>query len=234
MTAAAIYLSRPPSADALYALIAKRVARDDDASLSHVETEVDEFITQFPNDPRIDVLRGYKERIGLDRLERQLQREMRTGGQAGAGLLPVEQLYLQAVGQAGNAPDKSLTMLESLIKLYGADLPAEPVEPPPKGNAKKAADRDAAIRTASVVQLARRRASALRADLAKQRKQQLAAVDERLAVAERLAHSNPQQAAAMYQAIIDLHTDDAWADKVVAEAHRKLAELSNSNKQSKK
>jgi serine/threonine-protein kinase len=87
LTGVALYLSRPQSADKLYASIDARVEGDDDASLGKVENEVNEFLRRFPEDPRADVLRSYQERIELDKLERRLQRLTRGGG-INTSLLP--------------------------------------------------------------------------------------------------------------------------------------------------
>ena len=121
MVGVAMYLSRPPSADKLYSSIAARVNSDDDASLGKVEDEVNTFLQHFSDDPRADVLRGYKERLELDKLERRLQRQKPGSGSTEVPLLPIEQLYLQAIGQAGSAPEMALVKLESLINLYGAE-----------------------------------------------------------------------------------------------------------------
>jgi serine/threonine protein kinase len=225
MVGVAMYLSRPPSADKLYSSIAARVDSDDDASLGKVEDDVNAFLEHFPNDQRANVLRGYKERIELDKLERKLQRQKPGNGPVNASLLPVEQLYLQAAGLAGSAPDKSLAMLESLIDLFGADVQIDPNGTDPSAAGKKNVGRDAAERAADVVQLAKRRLKTLRADLTRQRAQQLATLEERLAAAARLSATNPQQAAAMYRAMINLHTGEAWAAPVVERARGRLAEL---------
>jgi len=211
LAGAAVYLSRPATADSLYAKIATRVDGDDDAALGKVENEMNEFLARFPDDSRAEVLRSYKDRIELDKLERRLQRQTRGSGPFDATLLPAEQLYLQAAALSASSPEKSLAMFESLVTLYGAETTSE------KG--------DAAERTSDVVQLAKRRIERGRGELAKQREQQLAALDERLTAAERLAAKNPQQAAAMYRAILNLHEGDAWAAKVVETARGQLAEL---------
>lgn len=221
----ALYLSRPPTADKLYSSIATRVDGDDDASLGKVENEVHEFLDRYPDDPRANVLRSYNERIELDKLERKLQRQTRGGGAADTSLQPAEQLYLRAINLAPNSPEEALAMLESLVDLYGADLNDEPQGARPNTAGNQHPGRGASDRTADVVQLAKRRIETLRADLARQRKQQLAALDERLAAAERLSTTNPLQAAAMYQAILSLHRSDAWAAKVVDAARSRLAEL---------
>ncbi len=225
MGGAIVFLSRPPSADKLYAAISTRIDSGDDASLTNVENEVNSFLARFPEDPRAVLLRGYRERIELDKLERKLQRQTRGSGSVNRSLLPAEQLYLEAAGLAAASPEKSLAMLGALVDLYGADVPVAPKIASPGTTNRKNADRDAADRTADVVQLAKRRLPTLRADLAKQREQQLTALNERLAAAERLRATNPQQAAAIYRAILSLYEGDAWAAPVVDKARGALAEL---------
>jgi eukaryotic-like serine/threonine-protein kinase len=225
MVGVAMYLSRPPSADKLYSSIAARVDSDDDASLGKVEDEVNTFLQHFSNDPRADVLRGYKERIELDKLERKLQRQKPGSGSTEVPLLPIEQLYLQASEQAGSAPEMALVKLQSLIDLYGAEAPVDTKDGGPSGSNKRSPNRHAAERAADVVQLAKRRLTALRADTARLRAAQLATLEERLAAADRLSATNPTQAATMYRAILDLYGAEAWAAPVVEIARSQLTAL---------
>jgi serine/threonine-protein kinase len=218
----ALYLSQPPSADKLFAAIDARVEGDDDASLGKVEREVDEFLERFPNDPRAEQLRSYQERIELDKLERRLQRLTR-GGAINTSLLPAEQLYLAAVSRAPTSPDESLSMLQSLVDLYGPAASTETTKNGANGNDTKTDD--AASRTSDVIQLAMRRLKSMQPDVERQHKQQIAALEERLAAAEQLMTSNPQEAAAMYRAIVKLHAEDAWAKAIVDSARGQLAKL---------
>jgi eukaryotic-like serine/threonine-protein kinase len=210
----AAYLMRPPSAEALYAKIDARADSDDDASLAKVESEIDDFLTRFPDDPRESTLRGYKERIDLAKLERKLRRHKLGVGAIDTSLLPAEQLYLEAAAIAATQPQESLTLFESLVQLYG-----------PADSADGKGSRDAGERTADVVQLAKRRLEKMRPDVLRQREQTLKSMNERLTAAEQLAKTDRQQAIAMYEAIINLHKDDAWAAEVVEKARTRLAEL---------
>jgi serine/threonine-protein kinase len=220
MISAVLYVSRPPSADKLYASISAQVDTDDDVSLALVEREINDFLTRFPDDPRSDILRTYEERIELGRLERKLRRQKTGGVPADASLLPVERAYLRASLLAESSPEAALNMWASLIDLYG---PA--VLPDDASAGATQEEREAAARTASVVQLARRRIESLRADVAKQQEHELASLKERLAAATRLTKTSPDQAASMYRAIIDLHAEDAWAKTVVDDARARLEEL---------
>jgi hypothetical protein len=119
----------------------------------------------------------------------------------------------EPVGSAERSPDEAVAMLKSLVDLYG-----------PNG----ANEEDAEI--SDVVQLASRQLEALQAQIAEQRERQLASLQERLDTAERLTETDPQQAAAMYRAMIELHSDDEWAETVVGQARRRLAELEATDK----
>jgi hypothetical protein len=218
------HLSRPPSADKLYASVMSRIDSDEGGSLIRVENEVNDFIERYPQDPRAGQFERYKEQIELDKLEHKLQRKSRGNAAIDPSLLPSEQLYLRAAGIADSAPDKALAMFESMVDLYGATDSADTSAV--QGSAgKKDPGRENDARTADVVQLARRRIETMRADLKRQRERELASLNERLGAAEKLATTDAARAAAIYQAIIDLHQDDTWAESVVALARSRLAEL---------
>ena len=227
-----MYVSRPPTADKLYATIDSRVDNDDEASLGKAESEIYAFLKRFPDDPRADLLRSYKERIELGRLERKLQRQTRAGGSANTALLPAEQLYLDAIGRMPTSPDESIAMLDSLVNLYGPTVSVDSENTATNAAGEQGtrrSDRDVAQRTADVVQLSKRRLKSVHAELDEQHKRQAAGLEERLAVAEKLSAASPQEAAAMYQAIVDLHEHDKWAAKVVETARGRLDVLKKSN-----
>lgn len=219
------HLSRPASANQLYSSITARVNVDDGVSLAGVENELNEFLSRYPQDPRAAQIERYKERIELDKLERKLQRQTRGSGAYDPSLLPVEQLYLRAASLVESSPEKALAMLQSLADLYGADVPTASARVAQNSLSMKKTDRDASTRTADIVQLARRRMETLRSDLARQRERQLAELGERLDAAEKVSKKDSKRAAAMYQAIIDLHQDDTWANAMVAKARSRLVEL---------
>jgi serine/threonine-protein kinase len=208
MGAMALYLSRDPSADDLYARVAER---GDDDSLSSVEREIDQFLELYPNDDRATELRRYKERIDLERLERKLRRQARDRGSADPSLLPAEQLYLRAAALADSDPAQAASLFEGLVNLYGPDV---------RGASNEDID--------AIVELARERLAKLREEVAKLEKLEANALAERLATAEVLAKTSPQQAAAMYRAIVDVYSRDAWAGSMVEKARAQLKELEGS------
>jgi hypothetical protein len=207
MGALALYLSRSPTADELYASVAER-GGDEDAPLGSVEPQIKQFLTLYPQDPRAAELRRYQERIELQKLERKLHRQARDSGSADPGLLPAEQLYVRAADLVDTAPDQSIRLFESLIHLYG---------PATAGTENE--------KVAAVVELAKERLKTLRGDVQKLYDRQRAALAERLAVAQQLSKSDPGTAFAMYEAIIILHERDAWASDAVGEARARLKEF---------
>jgi eukaryotic-like serine/threonine-protein kinase len=219
------YLSQPPSADKLYAAITSRVDGDDDSSLGKVENEVNEFLQRFPRDDRAEVLRTYKDTIQLDKLDRKLQRQTRGNSAVNPPLLPAEQQYLDAAALATTSPEKAISMLGSLIDLYDDGPKADVKSVKPTSAGKHKSDRETAGRAANVVLLAKRRIQSLRAELARQREQQLAALNERLATANQVTADRPERAAAIFRAIVSLHADDAWAADIVQKARDGLGEL---------
>ena len=93
------------------------------------------------------------------------------------------------------------------------------------GNGARAQRSDESERRAACVRLARHQIERLRDDLAIQTARQLASLRRRLAAAGQIAADQPERAAAMCRALVDLHQDHAWADQVVAEARRRLDEF---------
>jgi eukaryotic-like serine/threonine-protein kinase len=212
----AIYLSRPKSADQLYASVMSRAAQDDAGSVRGFQKVVSEFLQRFPDDPRAADLQHYEQQLTLDRAERRLQLQARRNGLTDPSLLEIEVLYLKAVNLADQSPELALAQLRSLVELYGADADASQLdEDSPTG------------RQAICVELAKRRMEELHDALARQSARQLASLQERMSAADAMAASAPDRAAPMYRAIVDLYQQDPWAADIVATARRRLDELTS-------
>jgi serine/threonine-protein kinase len=220
MAAVALRLSRPASADDLYGKISEARARGSD-SLSAIEPQVAEFLRRFEGDPRAEEVQKLDRQLALDRAERRIQAAGRRGA-GSADLLPVEKLYLQAAGNAQESPETAIRTLESLVALYGVPAGKSGEEGSPVSVEKLE-------RQALCVALAERRIESLRRDAARQIKEQLASLQERLDAAERVSAGDPLRGAAMYRAIVDLHQNYAWAADVVGEARRRLEVVQKQN-----
>jgi hypothetical protein len=208
IAALGLYLSRPTTADELYATISRHTANDNVEAMRVVEREINDFIARFPDDPRTLELTGHQRRLELDKLHRQFQRH--RGGLADPSLLPVEVLYLKAMNTTRWSPEEAIQTLESLIKLYGTS-----------DRSSEADDR-----RVKCVELAERQLAQLRTDVTELTTRELASIRERLAAADKLAKAEPDQARRIYQAIVELYGAEPWATAAVAEAKQKLVAIS--------
>jgi serine/threonine-protein kinase len=224
----ATYLSRPLTADQLYVKITSQAGEEDANSLRNVESEIGEFLARFPDDQRASKLRQYQQHLDLDRAHRRLQLQARRAGVTDPDLLPVEALYLEAMSTAASSPESAVEMLESLVALYGADVPRDGAAP--TGSQPTAAGRDGQSdseeRRQRCVQLAERQIELLHEKIAKQTEQQIAALRERMLVAAGISAGDPEDAGDMYRAIIRLYEHQPWAQEIVDEARGRLEQLS--------
>jgi serine/threonine protein kinase len=220
----AYYMTRPYSADSLYAQISERTASENPNALHDVKNEIAEFIRRFPDDPRSAELREHSQRIDLDEMHRRLQARARREGVVAAEMLPVEVLYLDAMEKSSTAPRDAIALLETLIALYGVNASGVDSGDANSGTMSRE-ERAAAERRAGCVALAQRQLDSLREDVAQLETREIAAVRERLATAAKLSASQPATAREMYRAVITLYNGQPWAAEIVSEAHAALNKL---------
>ena len=212
------YLTRPYTADTLYEVIASRANSDNANSLREVKAEIAEFIERFPDDERSVELRESAQRIEPEEMPRRLQSQARRKGIVEAELLPVEMLYLSAMDTANSSPQQSIALLESLVALYGSDAAGDE-------SATNRTETTASERRLGCVALAKRQIESLREEVAKLEARQLASLQERLVAAAKQSRDQPESARGMYEAIVELHADDAWAAEAVGEARQQLEKM---------
>lgn len=206
-------LTRPPSADALYRQIVEAVERDGNAGLVAEASAIDSFLERFPNDSRAGEVDKIQDNVELLRLERQLMAQARwsTKGEDSH----VAEVYLRAVALQDSDPARAAEILHDLLDLYK-----------PAGAAPdKLSDEDGRFLT-----LAERQLAKLEGQASDQAASQLPALRERLRTARSIEAARPEQAAAMYSALIDLEADRSWAAPVVDEAKERLQELGERGK----
>jgi serine/threonine-protein kinase len=203
------YFLQPPTADQLYSRIMRRAEAGGVEALLASEDDISQFLLRFPEDPRVEKLQQFRNEIELYRLERQFERGLR--GQMDLGkLTPAERAYLEAMGLVRTDPERAAEKLEALIALYG--LPTQkPVEPAGPGH--------------QCVELARRRLARLREELEKSQPDLVKAVQDRLALSEKLAGRDPARARALASAIVTLYQGKSWANELVESAKKLLAKL---------
>jgi len=197
------YLLRPPSADKLYRQIVTATAGGSIDSLLEAEDKIREFTVRFSDDSRCRQLREYEKEIDLYRLERRF--EIRVFKLAGTeSLLPIERAYLEAINYARLDPERGMAKLQALLALYDHRT-------------------DLSGPTGQCLELARRRLERLREQLHESTSEHLALVNERLDQADRLHHTDPERARAMWRAVIELYREKPWAAGAVRRAQDALA-----------
>jgi len=186
---------QPPTADGLYNRIMGRVGDESIDSVRSAEDDIRSFLNQFSDDPRAKKIRGYQREIDL------YQQDNKISGAENP--TPVERAYSDALGYASSEPEKSAAKLQAVIDLY-------------------AAQSDASLPAGNCIELARRHLKLLRQEIATFAAEQLPLIQSRLDRADSLKSDEPQRAAAMYRAVIELYSAKPWAATAVERAKAAL------------
>jgi eukaryotic-like serine/threonine-protein kinase len=199
---------QPPSADALYERIAARMGDDSTESqprspseISEVQTIITKFFGNYPDDPHGAQVREWEKELRLR--QQRWEFDQRVSDKSTEDLSPIEQMYREAIGSARLNPTRAATVLQSLVDLYGQP-----------GNEDD--------RTKQCLDAARDRLEQLRGEVEKLAKEQLALLGKRLDAADALRTIKPEQARAIYQAVIELYGDKPWAADMVRRARKAL------------
>ena len=204
-------LMKPASVDELYEKITTVLDEQGEEGLRSVSNEIKEYFERFPDDPRAEELEPWREQIEFQKFERNARIKSRKSN--GKTENPIERKYYEALAIAENNPSQGLAVLQSLVALYDPGN-AKANQSPSPNKLEDANQRWLA--------LARRQIESLKKAVVEQTATELPALRERLATAAKLRKTNPQAAAKMYRAIIDLYENQPWAHEIVAEARRAL------------
>jgi len=209
-------LMKPPSADELFASISAAVEAEGLGNLSRETTQdVESFFSRFAEDSRTTELQPLREQLDFQKYERRVRARSRFVG--GAGLKPVEQIYFEALEVAREDPAQALSKLQALLALYDPTDRIASFEA-----AGSLAEEFKALGDPRLLVTARQRIEQLQGQLQELAAQQLPALRERLAQAAKLRQSSPARARLMYQAIIKLYSEQAWARDAVNQAKQEL------------
>ncbi|MCU0962979.1 MAG: serine/threonine protein kinase [Pirellulaceae bacterium] len=195
------YVTRPLSGDALYDRIAAVAREGEGGDLAHVEREMDQFLTRFPDDSRREEVRALREELELFRLQRQYERRarLRSGTHS---LRPIERAYVEATQLAITNPRSALVKLQALVDVFdGAELNTDD-------------QRCLRLAREQIVQLQDRGQATSDDDV------QL--IQQRLDAADELAERDPAQAAAIRRGVVELYAEQPWAEPAVARARAAL------------
>ncbi|MEN6458169.1 MAG: serine/threonine-protein kinase [Thermoguttaceae bacterium] len=193
---------KPPTADALYGRIAAAAA---EKSLIEADDDIRNFLSRYSDDRRAKEVREYQREIELRRLEARFNRRVK-GLAVTDSLEPIDRAYLEAINYIQLNPEIGLRKLEAIVNLY--DRPGAENQP-----------------TGQCLTLVRRRLADLRQELAKQSAQQLETLGDRLTAADALRTKDPARARKMYEAVIELYGEKAWAEPAVRRAREALTKL---------
>lgn len=206
VAAFAYYALRPLNADAMYARI-KAAESAGGEQLAELEPEIVRFLESFPDDPRRDELKQFQDEIELNRLQRRYELRARRGGDN--PLSPIERAYLEAVRRSATDPEAALVKFQALVDVFGGSqqLGKTPAEQ----------------RTAAqCLDLARQQIERLNHSLADTTAAEKELLAARLAEADELAATDPAAAQRIWQGVIRLYGDRAWARDLVEQARARV------------
>lgn len=183
------YLTRPPSAETLYATIQSQL--DEGHVPLTAERDIDHFLQWYPHHAKAVEIQGYQQAIQQTRLQRRLENK---AARRQTGRSDVEQLYLDALRQIEADPAKAVPQLQAFVDLFDADELEE-------------ADRQ--ILAVAQEQLKEFETLRSASHTASRR-----LLEKRLAHAQKLVPANPQQAERIYRAVIQLTEDRPWAKEL--------------------
>ena len=191
------YALRPPSADALYEKITAKTADGTIASIESAKDDIKKFLLNHADDPRCQSLQEFEREIRLASLSRRFKHRLKKE------LLPIEQAYIEADNYAWLDPEMGVKKLQALVDLYGRD--SEITGP-----------------TGQCLELARRQLEKLRAEIGKSNPEHLKRINSRLELADKLITSEPEEAVAIWKAVVELYAQKPWAAAAVSRAEEAM------------
>lgn len=196
---------QPPSADSLYERIMARTANGALGAILEAEDDIREFLSRYPDDPRTAQVRQFEKEINLRQyqIERQFEPPLKRTSRD-KDLKPIERAYWEALNYLHLDPELGIAKLQALVALYeGSVTEADPQY--------------------RCLVLAKRRLARLQEETKKQVAEQLAEIENRLSAADALRPRDPQRAATIYRAILELYGNKPWAAEAVRRAQQALS-----------
>ena len=196
------YTLQPRSADSLFDQVQSVTEDGSTDSLLDAAREIEEFLTNYPNDSRAKLLRSYAGEIELRRLAKKLER-MAKGMSSSKTHLPIEHDTVEALHALDTSPEAGLEKFKAIVALYGTR-------------------KDKTGPNAQYVELAKRKVEQIEGMLAERAPSRLELIRTQLNAAKELGKTEPKEARRVYEAVITLYGDKPWASEVVEEAKKLL------------
>ncbi|HWA97687.1 MAG TPA: serine/threonine-protein kinase, partial [Pirellulales bacterium] len=207
--AVAWWFLQPPSADSLYHRISAAAQENKPEALAAVDDDIARFLAIYPHDPRNRDVFQYQQQIEQYRLERKFARRARQGDRSSSETA-IERAYFDAMAYRDVEPLLCRRKLQAILDLYDAE----------------SVDEQPTVERQCVL-LARRQLERLDEQLNRHTAADEQSLAGRLAAARKLSSSDAAAARRIWQAVVELYGDRAWASAMVDEARRRLSESSD-------
>jgi serine/threonine protein kinase len=205
----AVYASRSPSADTLFARVQQAAERGGGSELAKVEEEMETFLTDYAADERAGEVARWQLDLELHRVQQRFERRAKSL-RADEMQNPAERAYLEAVRLSATDPQEALARFRAIVALYGGE------DDPTLGKLGQTAVADS-------VALAKQQIAALEATAERLRTEERQAIRRQLERAIQQAEQDPAAAQSIRQAVITLYADKPWAADLVDQARMALA-----------
>ena len=202
-------LLTPPSADDLFAAI-ERANSTGDLRLGKAESKVRRFLSEFPDDPRVEQVTEWRSQIAAGRIESRLERTMRHGWNPGKGS-PLEELIMRGMQFELNDPARAKKMFENVLFMYPTST-------------------EMGHDDELLLLVVNNRLRKMQVQLNRSVDTHLALIQNRLDKAQGIEAIDPRSAIAILEAIVAVYAEFPWAAKSVQEAQVMLNAIDNRNK----
>jgi eukaryotic-like serine/threonine-protein kinase len=205
----ALYGSRTPSADTLFARLQEAADSGGGSEFNKVERDLETFLTEYADDERAGEVASWRLELERYRLQQSSQRQAKSV-RAEEVQTPAERAYLEAVRLAATDPPQALARFQAIVALYGGE------DDPALSKLEQKAVADS-------VALAKQQITALEATAERLQTEERMAIRKQLERAAGLAAKDPAAAQSIRQAVITLYADKPWAADLIDEARLALA-----------
>ena len=199
----AFLVSRPPSADTLYRRIKVAIESGDSDELLALRSDVDRFLAEFPEDPRVGEIMSVHDEIEMGQRLRRLERGAPSIGE---DWLPVELAYREAHQLLKQDPAAAAARFAAIIDLFGNQEDASPI-------------------VAQCVERSERHLAEIEKEIESAIEAQRIELRRQLDRAAELSTSDPEGAQRIWRGIIELYGDKSWAKQWVDEARESVSSL---------
>ena len=188
--------TKPVSANTLYQRIA--TSRHDPQALVSAERDIENFLQNYPDDPRASEIRSWQADITLYKQQRTLTRKARRQNTEANSVL--ESLYLDILRELPTNPHDASRKLEALVGIYDNEMPSDPHDQ-------------------RIIELATQQLQQLDDQIKDEASRGISFITERLSAAAAIESSNPEHARRIREHLVELFGDQPWAEECLAPVH---------------